>query len=259
MLYTIFPLGILISTIAMMSGIEGSAFWTPALLYLYGLDPHTAIFCGILIEVFGFGSGVIGYAKARKINYKNNAPLILYAAAFGLFGSFISKLIPKTGLLFLIPLSAVYLSIVNIHRAQQTIQQQTSDNPTFSNLTFGKILFSIGGFLSATVGVGIGEVSNYYFLIKNRYSVAYTAGNSVFITAITAFIITLFNIVYYKTMHDTNLYEALKIIAIAVPAVMIGAQLGVIIARKINKNTFHYIISIIFAIIALLGLYKIFL
>lgn len=68
--WPIFPIGLAIATTAMATGIDGAIFWSPVLLFGFGLPPEIAIACGIFIEVFGFGSGVYGYALKKVILYK---------------------------------------------------------------------------------------------------------------------------------------------------------------------------------------------
>jgi uncharacterized membrane protein YfcA len=82
--WLIFPVGLFIATIAIATGIDGAIFWTPVLLFGFGISPEIAIACGIFIEVFGFGSGVYGYALKKKILYKEIMSLLFFAVTFGL-------------------------------------------------------------------------------------------------------------------------------------------------------------------------------
>ncbi len=53
-----FPVSIVIATIAMASGIGGATFFSPLFMLALGLPPDVAIGTGLITEVFGFASGI---------------------------------------------------------------------------------------------------------------------------------------------------------------------------------------------------------
>ena len=61
------PLSILISTIAMSSGIGGAVFFSPLFMLALKLDPAIAIGAALATELFGFTSGLIAYVKRKLI------------------------------------------------------------------------------------------------------------------------------------------------------------------------------------------------
>jgi uncharacterized membrane protein YfcA len=61
------PIGIVIATIAMASGVGGATFFSPLFILGLGLSPELAIGAGLIVEVFGFGSGVYAYVKRQLI------------------------------------------------------------------------------------------------------------------------------------------------------------------------------------------------
>ena len=56
-----FPVAVVIATIAMLAGIGGAVMFAPFFMLVLKLDPLIALGAGLVIEVFGFSSGVIGY------------------------------------------------------------------------------------------------------------------------------------------------------------------------------------------------------
>jgi len=253
----IFPLGILIATLAMSTGIDGAVFWAPVLLFLYKLDPITAIACGIFIEVFGFGSGVYGYAIKKKIRYREAFELMLFTIPFGLLGAFASKLLPGKVLISLIGISSIILIFNNIYRAKQKIKERSFDKLFLKNKPLGYFLSALGGFFTGTIGVGIGEANHYYLLMKNRYPVVWCSGTTVFMIAITAFVASVFNFFYFREGHAVHLIEIYNIVFFAIPGVLIGSRLGVLVAHRIKRKTFNYFISVIFTVIAILSFYRV--
>jgi hypothetical protein len=52
-----------VSTVAMTFGIGGAAFLSPFLLIVLDMDPSIALGIGLFVEIFGFTSGVVGFAR----------------------------------------------------------------------------------------------------------------------------------------------------------------------------------------------------
>ncbi len=53
-----FPVAILVATVAMASGVGGATFFAPIFILALRLSPEVAIGTGLITEVFGFASGV---------------------------------------------------------------------------------------------------------------------------------------------------------------------------------------------------------
>jgi len=65
----LFPLGIIISAMAMSAGIPGANFWIPVYLFILKLDPLISFWVALLTMVFGFGSGVIRNLYQHTVNW----------------------------------------------------------------------------------------------------------------------------------------------------------------------------------------------
>ncbi len=255
----VFLFGLAISATAMSTGIDGAVFWAPVLLLVYKVDPAVAIACAIAIEVFGFGSGVYGYAKKKKILYKQGLFFLIFAIPLGIFGAYVSKIVSANLLISLIGISCVVLTVVNWRRAKFDKAEKDSKNLQLKQKGIGGLVNGIGGFFTGIIGIGIGEANHYYLLIKNRYPIAYASGTSVFTIAITAFICTVFNMVYFKTSADAfNWMQIVSILVFAIPSVMIGARFGVLLAHKIQRKAFNYFLVSVFAFMAVISFYRVY-
>ncbi len=71
-----FPIAVLIATIAMASGVGGATFFSPLFILALGLPAEVAIGTGLITEVFGFASGVAAYARKRLIDYRLGVALL---------------------------------------------------------------------------------------------------------------------------------------------------------------------------------------
>lgn len=89
-----FPVAILISTVAMSSGVEGATFFVPVFMLGLRLQPSVAIGTGLMTEVFGFASGLFAYARKRLIDYKLGMALLLVTVPMAVIGTALSGIIP---------------------------------------------------------------------------------------------------------------------------------------------------------------------
>ncbi|MBF0558363.1 MAG: sulfite exporter TauE/SafE family protein [Nitrospirae bacterium] len=252
----IFPLGIIIATVAMCAGIDGAAFWGPVLLLGFDVQPTVAVACGIFVELFGFSSGVYGYARRKNIVFKIAVPLLLFAIPFSLLGSYVSKMLNPKILTVCMGAGCIFLAVRNIQRAWHIISERTTADLHIGARLPGYFLSSIGGFFTGAIGFGIGETNAYYLLVKNRFPIAYSSGTTVFTIAVTALITSAFNILFYRQSIPADITTLFNVVLFAVPAVIIGGQIGVRLAHIVSRPFFHYSLSGIFFIIAALSIVR---
>ena len=89
-----FPISVLIATIAMASGVEGATFFTPLFIIGLGLPTEVAVGTGLITEVFGFSSGLYAYVRKGLIDYKLGQMLLLVTIPVALVGTWAAKGIP---------------------------------------------------------------------------------------------------------------------------------------------------------------------
>ncbi|MEM1180351.1 MAG: sulfite exporter TauE/SafE family protein [Acidobacteriota bacterium] len=84
--FFLFPVGLLVATVAMSSGVAGSNFWIPIYLLGLGLDPRLAFWTSLVTMLFGSGSGVVRNLRDRTVEVglvRSHAPWVLASAAVG--------------------------------------------------------------------------------------------------------------------------------------------------------------------------------
>jgi len=82
--WVLFPVGVLVATMGMSSGISGSNFWIPIYLIAMELEPAVAFWMSLLTMLFGFGSGVVRNVADGTISWplvRRYARVALPAAA----------------------------------------------------------------------------------------------------------------------------------------------------------------------------------
>jgi len=86
-----FPIGMLIATLAMSAGVGGATFFSPLFILALGLPPEVAIGTGLITEVFGFASGVYAYARKRLIDYRLGLALLMVTVPLALLGTWLAN------------------------------------------------------------------------------------------------------------------------------------------------------------------------
>jgi uncharacterized membrane protein YfcA len=110
---------------------------------------------------------------------------------------------------------------------------------------------SVGGLFVGLVSAGIGEVNAYNFVRRLRMDPAFAAGTSVFIIAFTALVTTLFNLSFFAVADPEDLLVMARIAIWAVPGVILGAQFGVRISRRIDRRKALLLLPILFAAVGI--------
>ncbi len=90
----LFPMSILIATIAMASGIGGAVFFSPLFMIVLKLEPSVAIGTALTTELFGFSSGLFAYWRRGFIDFKLGRDLLLFSVPAAIVGSFTAEAFP---------------------------------------------------------------------------------------------------------------------------------------------------------------------
>jgi len=85
-----FPIAILIASIAMASGVGGATFFSPLFILALGLPPEVAVGTGLITEVFGFASGLFAYIRKRLIDFSLGLNLLIVTIPLALLGTWVA-------------------------------------------------------------------------------------------------------------------------------------------------------------------------
>ena len=86
----LFPIAIVIATVANGAGIGGATFFSPLFILALQLEPRVAIGAALTTEVFGFASGVIAHTRARTIDWSVAGMLAMVAVPAAVIGSLLA-------------------------------------------------------------------------------------------------------------------------------------------------------------------------
>jgi uncharacterized membrane protein YfcA len=262
-----FPIAILIATIAMASGVGGATFFSPLFILALGLPPEVAIGTGLITEVFGFASGLFAYIRKRLIDFSLGLTLLVVTIPLALVGTWVAGLVDAEILKVIlgVGLFAVALSFLrapehkDVVRMNDAIDEEyggdkaetclvTADGEqvcyTVCNKTEGRLIAGVGGLFVGMISTGLGELNGYFLLQRCRVPSKVSVATSVFVVALIRF----------TQAGDEVLNTVLSIVIFTVPGVIIGGQLGSRVASRIPQHTLERGLGVLFILVGALTL-----
>mgnify|MGYP002761828746 FL=1 len=271
------PIGIVIATVAMASGVGGATFFSPLFILGLGLSPELAVGAGLVVEVFGFGSGVYAYVRRQLIDYRVGGMLLSATVPAAVAGVVIAHF-ADADILKVILGMGLFAVAVSFLRApddemEATLEDMAHEDPdeaetclvtaedeeicyTVCNTTEGRLISGIGGLFVGMVSSGLGELNGYFLLQRCRVPSSVAVATSVFVVAITALIASVGHIFQVAQGGLTGLATMGRLLLFTVPGVVIGAQLGPELARRVPDRVMEIGLGGLFTITAGLLLFE---
>lgn len=247
-------------------GIEGAIVFVPFFTILFpllafDLSPTQAISIGLITEVFGFASSLVAFWRAKLIDFDIALSSALKSVPFALAGGILSFLIPQAALLVIIAVVLLAMSVA-VYRApsekellQRVKQAAGAQKVAETDSGVGKLrsltdargrtysyryrndwrrtaIISFGGLFEGLVGFGIG-IFGVSDLVLRRVQFRVAVGTSHFIIMVTALAAVtphLFQVIQGANTIPWN------VIAMTVPAVLIGGQLAAAVAGRVDQD-----------------------
>ncbi len=264
-LWFMFPVGIAIATIAMMAGIGGAVIFAPFFMLVLRLDPLIALGAGLVIEFFGFSSGVFGYWRKRAIDFSIVKQLVILTAPATVVGVILGRVVPAPVLQIMLALLLFYLAYQFLLGGKEC---QPKD-PRCTGVSVSRVpgivtpvvkgISLLGGLLIGMISAGLGEVNELNFLQRMKLPVARASATSVFLVAVSATIGSVFHAYFLFNEGDVSIVNnVFSILVFTVPGVIAGAQIGVWLANTINVKPMTRFIGVLFLMLAILTLVIVF-
>ena len=260
-----FPIGIVIATTAMMAGIGGAALFAPLFMLVLKLDPLIALGSGLIIEFFGFSSGVIGYWRKKEIDFSIVKSLIVFTLPATIAGVVLGRVIPAAVLQSMLAFLLLYLAYQFLFEGKKCLPKDPRCTGVSGIRVKGVVTLItkgtslLGGLLVGMISVGLGEINELNFLQKMRLPVASASATSVFLVAVSATAGSIIHAYFLISQGDTSIFtEVISILVFAVPGVVVGAQIGVALANIVKTNLMGKLVGILFVILGILTVLLVF-
>ena len=267
-----FPAAVLIAATANGAGVGGATFFSPLFIIVLSLDPKVAIGTALITEVFGFSSGVVAHARARAIDWRTARTLMLAAAPTAVVGSLVAGLVDATVLKLVlgVGLTAVAITFLRhraataedlaIARGEGIVQPYTTrhivtrDGHDFEYRVCrereGRLFSGIGGLFVGLISTGLGEANSYVLIERCRIPSRITVATSVVVVAVTALAASVVHLIDFVSEGGDELSTIASIVLFTIPGVLIGAQLGPEVVRRLKEQTLIRGLGVLFLVVA---------
>ena len=267
----LFPISIIIASIAMSSGVGGAVFFSPLFIIALGLEPAVAVGAALATEFFGFTSGVVAYARSKLIDYKLALNLLIYSVPLAILGSIYSDAIPPLILkaVFAVGLLFIGFQLYNSWRKEERQKKELerikefSDNYeseltdsngktyhyTVCNRNMGRSFAAIGGAFVGMISVGLAELQEYHLVARCKVPPPVAVGTSVFVVVITVLVASAGHFISFFNEGPETYNKVLNLIIFTGPGVIIGGQIGAKLQSKMPEDEMKIGIAGLFAAI----------
>jgi uncharacterized membrane protein YfcA len=271
-----FPVAFCVCLMATSSSVEGAVFFAPIFILFFPyatgvtIQPIEAVFLALSIEVFGFGSALIGYLRRKLVDIaiakKVLAASIPVAVGFG----FLAHIVPGHIILTLLGVIMIVLSATMLYSfvngGEHPEDGHQSDGPPamvdilgrkywydYHHGPFGVAWSSMGGVLVGLTGIGIGELTTAALIVRHKLPVRVAVGSGIMIVALTVFPATL---VHAYVFSSGEISVHWNILFMTIPAVAIGGQVSPFINNRVDGEKMKAFLSVVFIIVGVLLLYR---
>ncbi len=275
----LFPISILIATISMSSGIGGAVFFSPLLMLGLKLDPRIAIGTALATELFGFGSGLIAYYKAKLIDFRLAINLLLFSVPAALLGTIYSDLVPPLVLKTIFAVGLIFIGnqlfsswrkeerekneAAFVKEFENNFESELTDSSgnnyryTVCNKNMGRSFAAIGGAFVGMISVGLAELQEYHLVARCKVPTPVAVATSIFVVVITVLVASVGHFYEFAKEGGEVLNQVVNIVIFTGPGVIIGGQIGSRLQKIIPEDKMKVGISFAFLIIGAFMLYSI--
>jgi uncharacterized membrane protein YfcA len=255
-------------------GVSGTVLFVPFYTMIfpllgYHLEPVQAVEVGLLTEIFGFISSTSAFWRNGLIDFRIAGFAVILAAPTAILGGYASHFLPGNLLLALIGIALVVFAYLLLRETTEATlpasrksgEPITKEHRDRLGRTYRYRVLNdrwragtagFGGVLQGLVGFSAGELSTVEQVLRG-VPVRIAAGNSHLIIAaasISAAVTHLTVSAAQRTQVPWNL------VAITIPAVLIGGQLAAMLAGRIPQHTMRLVLAAFLMFIGALSAYR---
>lgn len=270
------PIAIAIAWVANGAGIGGATFFSPLFILALGLEPNVAIGAALITEVFGFASGVTAHMRARTIDWMVARLLVLASIPAAVAGSLLAGLIAADVLKAILGVGLLAIAVAFLrHRDQSREDERIARGedvvePTIERRIItrdgevidyrlcrhneGRWFAGLGGLFVGLISTGLGELNSYALVMRCRIPTRIAVATSVVVVAATALAAGMTHLVSFVTEGGSDLTTVASVVIFTVPGVVIGGQLGPLVAQRIEGVRLIHFLGWLFLAVAALTL-----
>ncbi len=229
-----------------LAGISTATVISPLLIALLGFDAYEALGIALAADVLSSALAAVTYGRQRHIDYRKGALVLLPAAVFTLFGSYVGYAVSHG---FLAYLSLTGMILMGLKFLARPVKEENTplsfvnsrSRSILCHLLTGVIIGSICGFC----GVGGGMMMLLIFTILLGYDMKTAVGTSIFIMTFTAAIGAVSHYAFIGSIHH------LTALAVCVAATPVAAVIAARFANRVSNRVLNRSVGTSLAVIGL--------
>ena len=244
----LFPVGLVIATLAMSAGISGANFWIPVYLICVKLDPLVTFWLALITMIFGFGSGVVRNIHQGTVNWYLVRQYLIPTIPGAVIGSLLTFYVNGEVLVFIF---GSFIFIYGSFLLKSSIFSQKT--PVKHNKIFWGLGFA-AGFLKGLIATGLGKLIVpgmwNHEKVSHSSDVIGSAVVIIFIVNVVA-ALTRMNHDFMSVLMD-NSNTLSSVLVFVLPSVVIGGQIGPRVIKDVNADHLKVYISLMLIFVGLL-------
>lgn len=265
------PVGIVVTTVGIASGVGGATFYAPLFILGLGLPPRPAIASGLVVEVVGFSSGVYAYMRRQLIDYGIGQAMLVATVPAALAGAALSHYVQAALLKLVLGMGLLGVAVSFLRAPDSEMAKRLNDlaheSPeaaetclttardekicyTVCNRMEGRLISGLGGFFMGLVSSGLGELNGYFLLQRCRVPSSVSVATTVFVVAVTALVASVTHIVQVAQAGLYDLATIGNLLLFTLPGVAIGAQLAPLLADRVPERVMEIGLGCVFVVTA---------
>jgi uncharacterized membrane protein YfcA len=260
-------------------GVSGTVLFVPFYTMVFPLlgrhlEPVQAVEVGLLTEIFGFMSSTSAFWRAGLIDFQIAGFAVLVATPTAVFGGYISHFLPGNWLLAVIGFALIVFSYLLVRETTGNVMHEDSGTSVAKiealqikehrdrmgrtyryrvlNDRWRGSAAGFGGILQGLVGFSAGELSTVEQVLRGM-PVRMAAGNSHLIIAAASISAAVTHLAVGAT---TGTRVPWNLVAVTIPAVLVGGQLAALLAGRIPQHTMRLVLACFLTFIGLLSAYR---
>lgn len=242
-----FPIAVVVAILANSSGFSGGVLFQPLYNIFMHIPVQNSVATGIATETVGMLSGAIRYFMQDKIERAVGVILVMLVIPGVVVGQHILTIIHPDLLRFLLGIVILILAFMQLVSVARNRYGKRKDIPVEDVYPFmwAPVL---GGFFSATTGTGMCEISQP--LLERGLDVQTKRANAtaIWIEAMGDIIITILNLQAGMILWNILMFSG--------PGVIIGGQIGPVVAKYLPEKALKIIFSLAVIVIGCFYVYK---
>ena len=262
-IWWVYPVSVIVATVALSSGISGALFFAPFFLLAVGLAPAQAIGAGLMTELFGTFFGALNYVRQQVVDFAIVRHLLIVTVPLAIVGAFVALVIDPGALQAIFGLALIGLATIMLwfsYRGSRRIGGVTPNAGSFQGetgplrvirardgrqyryVTPGKavsmVLCGFGAFLTGLMSSGLPEINTTQLIIRGPVPTRVAVGVSITVLTITVF--------FASGIHAISGEPAWQVVVWSIPGVITGAQIGPRIQGRIPPHIAERVLAVLF-------------